>query len=459
MSPMFVGFILILGTGVAVLLVFVVKSVIAPKKIAGIRKLIDTGKYTQAIKQTKILITRNPRDAEARYLLGRAYLADGKPEHALREFKAVNATAIFTKSIPEPEFRKTIASLYIKYNQPEEALKEYLLLVKLEPFQADHYYNAAVLFEQRDNSEQALSLYRKAVETDPKHANAHAALAFLLYRNKQGADAKQEIAIALRLDPKNTKAYYYQGKLLRESHDYANALVSFEKALRDSELKQKALVERGCCYLEANSVEKAIVEFDRAIKASTDEASNDTLHARYFLASCYEKNRDIDHAITQWEQIFAKKRGFRDVGEKLSQYQELRSNDYMKEYLTAGKEDFFTICKGVTNSGLELAVRDIKETKFGCALIAVENDAEKWRNVRKMPRLILFYRDPNLIEDAFLRTLQEDMKKQSIIRGIVITSSGFTRAALEFAESRPLELIGKDKLEQMLSQANVFGKK
>ena len=147
------------------------------------------------------------------------------------------------------------------------------------------------------------------------------------------------------------------------------------------------------------------------------------------------------------------------MGEKLSQYQELRSNDHMKEYLTASKDDFFTICKAITNQGLELAVRDMRETKYGCALIAVENDAEKWRNVRKQPRLILFYRDPNLIEDAFLRTLQEDMKKQSIIRGIVITSSGFTRAALEFAESRPLELINKDKLEQLLAGTDLFAKK
>lgn len=459
MSSMFIGFILILGTGVAVLLVFLVKSFLLPKKIAGIKKLIESGKYAQAIRQSKLLISRNSRDTEARYLLGQAYLADGKAELALMEFKAVNATAIFSKTIPEAEFRRTIAQLYLKYNQPEEALKEYLLLIKLEPFQADYYYNAALLFEQRDNTEQALSYFRKTVETDPKHAAAHAALAFLLFKNKQMTDAKQEIAIALKLDPRNTKAYYYQGKLLRESHDYANALASFEKVVRDPELKQKAFIERGCCYLEANSTEKAIIEFDRAIKYSTDESSNDTLYARYFLASCYEKNRDIDHAITQWEIIFNKKRSFRDVGEKLSQYQELRSNDYMKEYLTAGKEDFFTICKAITNNGLELAVRDMKETKFGCALIAVENDAEKWRNVRKMPRLILFYRDPNVIEDSFLRTLQEDMKKQSIIRGIVITSSGFTRTALEFAESRPLELIGKEKLEQMLSTIDVFGKK
>lgn len=456
MSSMFIGFILILGTGVAVLLVFLVKSFVVPQQKAGIEKLISSGKYSQAIKHAKMMIARDSRDPEARYLLGKAYLADGKSELALMEFKTVNATAIFSKSIPEAAFRKTIAQLFLKYNQPEEALKEFLLLMKLEPFQAEHYYNAAQLFEQRDNTEQAQVYYKKAVETDPKHAGAHAALGFLLFRGKQMTDAKQEINIALRLDPKNTKAYFYQGKLLKESHDYANALAAFEKALRDPELKEKAMIERGCCYMEANSLEKAILEFDRAIKLSTDESSNDTLHARYFLAACYEKQREIDSAIEQWEKIFARKRSFKDIGEKLSQYQELRTNDHIKEYLTATKEDFFTICRAITTQGLELSVRDIFETKYGCGLIAVENDAEKWRNVRKMPRLILFYRDPNMIEDSFLRTLQEDMKKQSIIRGVIITSSGFTRTALEFAESRPIELIGREKLEQILASIKVF---
>ncbi|TAH55871.1 MAG: tetratricopeptide repeat protein [Treponema sp.] len=456
MSTMFIGIILILGTGIAVLLVFVIKSVLAPKKIETIQKLIKNGKYAAAIKQAKSLTAKNHRDAEARYLLGKAYLAEGKSELALMEFKAVNTTAIFSKIIPESEFRKTIAHLFLKYNQPEEALKEYLLLIKLEPFQADHYYQTGVLFEDRENSEQAIQYYRKAIETDPKHAAAHAALGFLLYRAKQTTDAKEHLKLALQIDTRNNKALFIQGKLQRESHDYANALVSFEKVLRDPEFKQKALIERGCCYLEANSIEKAILEFERAIKASQDETSNDTLYARYFLADCYEKKRDIDQAISQWEKIFAKKRNFRDVGEKLSQYQELRSNDHMKEYLTANRDAFFEICKAITTQALELSVREISETKSGCSIIAVENDAEKWRNVRKMPRMIMFYRDPNLIEDSYLRTLQEDMKKQSIIRGVIITSSGFTRTALEFAESRPLELINKDKLEQMLASIEFF---
>ena len=71
MSPMFIGIILILGTGVAVLLVFLVKSFLVPHKIAGIEKLIASGKAPQAIRQARALITRNPRDAEAHYLLDR----------------------------------------------------------------------------------------------------------------------------------------------------------------------------------------------------------------------------------------------------------------------------------------------------------------------------------------------------------------------------------------------------
>jgi tetratricopeptide (TPR) repeat protein len=102
MSSTFVIIIFTLGVGVAVLLVFLVRSILTPKKIAGIEKLIANGKHAQAIRVAKSIISRNPRDADARYMLGKAYLADGKSELALMEFKAVNATAIFSKSVQRP---------------------------------------------------------------------------------------------------------------------------------------------------------------------------------------------------------------------------------------------------------------------------------------------------------------------------------------------------------------------
>ena len=160
--------------------------------------------------------------------------------------------------------------------------------------------------------------------------------------------------------------------------------------------------------------------------------------------------RDLDRAIEQWEAIHAITPNYKDVAEKLSQYRDLRSNDYMKEYLTVSSESFLKLCKAVTEQAFALSVQSQKEIKQGCAIIALEDNSEKWMNVRKQPKLFIYSRDSDIIGDSFLRSLHEQMKVQGLVRVIVITSSGFSRAALSFAENRPFELIDKDKLESIL---------
>ena len=214
-----VFFILVLVVLIGFLLFFIVKNFAAPRKIEGIQKLIKQGKYSSAIKQAKAMITKDPRDFKAHYYLGKAYLADNKPELALMEFKTVNQTAIFDQFFSEIEFRKQIAQLYFKFNQPEEALKEYLLLTKLEPNNAENFYNAGKIFEQRNKSDQALSAYQKTIQLNKRHVKAHAALGLLLFKGKQYGEAKKEIDYAIRLSPETFSSYYYLGKILKESKD------------------------------------------------------------------------------------------------------------------------------------------------------------------------------------------------------------------------------------------------
>ena len=44
------------------------------------------------------------------------------------------------------------------------------------------------------------------------------------------------------------------------------------------------------------------------------------------------------------------------------------------------------------------------------------------------------------------------MKKDNISRGIVVTSSNFTRKAIEFAETRPIDLVNKEQLSAVLKK-------
>lgn len=448
--------IIVLGVGIGFLTFFLVRSIIAPKRVEMLVAYLKQGKYQVAAKAAKSLIAKDPRNAEAHYILGQVYLADNKSELALMEFKTVNQIGNFGAMIPEAEFRRTMAQLFVRFSQLEEALKEYLLLTKLEPYQADHFYWSGKLFSERHRSDMALGYLRKAVELDPRHAKAHYELGILLYKERKSGEAKNELEAAIKYQSDNLQAYYYLGKLQKESHDYVAALLSFEKAQRDNEMKVKALVERGGCYMSMNAVDKAIPELERAVRSITDEAAQESLYARYFLAMCFEKNRDLERAIEQWEKIYSKRSNFRDVAEKLSHYQEFRADDKMKDYLTASQGEFVEFCKALVQDGMSLQVRDVIDKPNGCDIIAVEGDSIKWRNVRKQPRLIRFFRMPEMIDEAMVRRLLEETKKQNMTRSVIVTSSGFSRTALEFADSRPVELYNKEQLQDMLNQVDIY---
>lgn len=158
----------ILVAFIVFMLVFVLRKVNAPSKVDSIQKLLKEGKIQAAQRVAKSIISRDPRNYLAHYWLGRSYLADRKQELAFMEYKTVNQNALFNGEIPELEFRKQMAELYSKFNQPQEALKEYLLLTKLEPQNAENDYNVGKIYESQGNTGLAMGFYQKAIAVDKK---------------------------------------------------------------------------------------------------------------------------------------------------------------------------------------------------------------------------------------------------------------------------------------------------
>ncbi len=452
--PSFVVPVIILGSAIIVVIVFLAKSVFTPKRIASLAEYVKQGKSPAAIRFAKQLLQKDPRNAELHYLLGKAYLQDDRPELALMELKTVNEIGQFGGHLQENQFRRTIAGLYRRFGQTEEALKEYLLLMKLEPNEPDHYYESGQLFEDRQKTDRAMEFYRKATELDERHAASHFKLGYLLYRNKHPLEAKQELEAAIQYGPENYKAHFYLGRILKENHDYVAALGSFEKAQRDAAFKVRALVERGSCYMSLNSLDKAVTELERALRLVENHSSAEALYARYFLSLCYEKMRRFENAIEQWETIYAKKPSFRDVAEKLSRYQDIRNDDHMKDFLTAGHEEFSGLCKAIVEA-LELTPRDVRDVPNGCEIVAVEAES-KFRNTRKMPQIVRILRLPEIIDQSTVRALHEDMKKMNVMRGMIVASTRFSRSAVDFAETRPIELVDKDKLQKILQNLPMY---
>lgn len=367
------------------------------------------------------------------------------------EFKTVNQIGNFIGSLKEVPFRRQMAQLYQRFGQPEEALKEYLLLLKKDPDNAELYFQTGLLFEERKKGTKAVNYFKKTLELQPGHGQAYLHMGMLYYRAKRFPEAADYLQKAVRFQPDAHDAYYFIGRMQKENKAYVEALQSFEMASRSPDFKIKAIIERGACYLETNSVERAIPELERAVNLAEDARSGEGLWAHYFLAGAYERSRKIERAIEHWEEIYKKKPGFQDVAEKLGQYQELRQDDHIKDFVTAGRTEFKKMCETAVMA-MGLTSRAVSDIDQGCRIIA-EEASSNWRNTRKQPRLIHFLRIPEMVEESRIRSLHEEMKNQNLTRCILVTSSGFTRMATTYAESRPIELFNKDKLQALLQSS------
>ena len=453
MSPVAIVAVCVLGIFIIGLLIFIIKGTVTPKKVDSIPKLIKQGKTQAAIKQAKQIIAKDSKNYIAHYYLGKAYLKENKSELAIIEYKLVNENALFGPQLNELDFRQEYAQLLMKYNQQQEALKNYLLLTKLDPNNPENFYNVGHLYEECNRYDLAMGFMQKTVMLNSRHAKAHAEIGLMHYRTKNFGEAKKEIDIALKLSPETYSSYYYLGKIQKDAKDLAAAIKSFEKAQRDPEIKQKAIIEHGSCFMLANRFDNAAMDFQRAIDLDKENLNGETLYARYFLATCYEKNRKIDKAIEQWEQIYKRNKTFRDVSAKLSEYKDLQANDYLKDYLTCSNEEFLSICKSTVEKALKHQPVTCDAKKWGCQITGVDSSTEGWRNMRKQTTLFRFFREPDPIEDDIIRETLDTMKQINCQKGYLFSSSGYSNGAKHFAEGRPVELIDKIKLESILSQA------
>ena len=201
MSSVTIIIITVLAAIVIGLTVVIVKSIFMPSKPDAIPRLLKLGKTASAIKIAKHIISKNSKNFEAHYYLGKAYIKDNKKELALMEYKVVNDNALFGEGINEVTFRKEYGQLLLDFHQTNEAVKNYILLTKQDPKNADNFYKLGTLYKDINRNDLALDCMKRTILLDKRHAKAHAELGLLYYRIKQFAEAQNEIDTAIKLSP------------------------------------------------------------------------------------------------------------------------------------------------------------------------------------------------------------------------------------------------------------------
>jgi tetratricopeptide (TPR) repeat protein len=180
--------------------------------LTGAKVYIQQQDWDNAREQLEIAVQQEPNNAEARYLLGKAYGEQSRYQEMADEFRAsleisqkwsdnirfvVNEkwTMAFNRGVQagkEKDYQKALEEFttatiidpknpdafnnlgfaYTNLDRLDEALESYGTVLELDPNNVAAKINSGVIHFQKDQEEQAAEMFRSALEVDPDNKNA-----------------------------------------------------------------------------------------------------------------------------------------------------------------------------------------------------------------------------------------------------------------------------------------------
>lgn len=448
--------ILILGIMIFIIIIlavlYVTKVLIKPHHLGTIKTLIEEKKYEQAISTLNQFMKTDEKNPLAHLYLAECYYYVGNYEMAMVEFKQVLSTGHFSRSATERSIRKRLADIYLKFGQLEEAQKEFVVLSKLEPSNYEHLFQIGKIFYERGMKEQALAYLDKVVKLTRNHAQTYFMLGKIFFEMNRSNESLNSFSNCLKLEPRNYEAHYYMGMILKAMNNFGKAVQEFEEAekIKSSAIKVKSIFQKGLCKMEMGDLEGSIADFERALKYTSDENST-TIAVRYTLGLAYERQRRLLEAVEQWEKVAHSRPNFQDVQLKLSQYEDLRIDDHLKDLLTATPTTFEFICQKIAGAfGYEPIESDMLGDDH-VKIISMEKSS-RWRNVRGGKVLIVISRSNEDVQEEEISELIDQMKVIHGIRAVYITTGKFSPKAIRYSENRPINLHDRQSLSAAMKQ-------
>jgi len=430
------------------LVVYYLKLLTKPQQLNNITKEINAGNYESAITKLQAVIKKNNFDYAAHKMLALAYTKAGKYKMAIVEYTYAEKNIENEPAAYEIDIRRNLANLHDLLGEKKEALEEYLLLIKMDPKADDAFANIGRIFFEMNNFEKAAQYLRMSIKLNPQNAQALYMLGKSLFETSSYVEALQEFTNCIKYEPKKYECHYYIGLCYKHLQDFGKAIEFLNIGERSKDMQIQAILNKGMCYLQMDNNAKVIDELSRGVKICKQKGNVlDTM--RYILADAYEKRKDITNAIELWEAIQKDTPKFKDVSEKLGQYNEVRQSDVLKDFMCAPITRFQEIAQSIIEK-LELQVNDItvisNEEIVGTARESTKMIGKTLLKYIKYTR----YNEPITYDQ--IRVCIDDMKRLNCNITLFFSTSGFSSQARSFASTRPFELYDSSGITELFKR-------
>ena len=264
------------------------------KRIA--ETLIAQSKNTDARRMIESVLQDNPKDAEARRMLGSNFLQTGDYNNAARELQeAVKGDLL------NPAARYMLGSALMGQGQFALAMPELQKAIQLDPKYIEPRVKLAQLQIFLDQDEGALKTTQDVFELDARNIEARLLRTIALRHLNRLKEAKVEMQIALKLQPNSSDALLQVGELLLSEKNYAEAERAFRKSYQQNPRDTRGLLRIAEMYTAKNESGRAM-----RILRSESAKSPERLDLHRLIADMSAAAHDYTSAIAEYQAILAK---------------------------------------------------------------------------------------------------------------------------------------------------------
>jgi tetratricopeptide (TPR) repeat protein len=191
------------------------------------QQLLQTGRYKEAEKELRMVLTSDPNRAEALALFAICRSEQG----AMQEAMTTIQNAIGQQ--PANDYYLYLRAIFLlKLHDPKEAEKNLRVAISLNPESAEYFgLLAAIKLEQKEWQD-ALDFANAGLEKEGDNLQCLNARSTALYKLNRKDESFAAIHEALNQDPENEQTHTNVGWSLLEQGDHKKALEHFREALK-----------------------------------------------------------------------------------------------------------------------------------------------------------------------------------------------------------------------------------
>jgi tetratricopeptide (TPR) repeat protein len=401
--------------------------------------------YEEALKLFMELYTKDPGNKLYNWYMGLCHENMKNYELALVEYNKAAMSTVFKPPLNEASIHERIALINLQIGNVKNAEQEFKIVVNLNPLHSGAYYYLGIIARNNNQYQEALNYFRNAVKIKKDFTEAYLELGKINYFLNHYDSAKKALLEALSIVPSLSEAHFYHALVLEKERNLNGAVEQFQYALRDDRYKFDSYAHLGSIYMELSDRVKAFDCYEKALQVGTADVKK-LAEVKYTYASYLVAAGEIKKALQQWREVNEIYPNYKDTVTKLEVYGEVSKSENLTRLLASSKQEYL-------DTGMKLCkILSINIDKY---TFGKENFIE-FVGSRRVGRgevtcIVHFARWTNQVGELPIRELIERMNEEGATRGVFITTSGFSAKAQKQANIRPIELIGKDKLEAMLS--------